>query len=64
MRGVVIIVAALLAASFVLTGVSNAIDVGAPAPDFRVAIINGKEISYYRDIKGKMPLYLAFWGTW
>jgi hypothetical protein len=64
MKRIVIAVAALLISSFMLTGVSNAIDVGDPAPDFHVSTIDGKEISYYRDIKGKKPLYLAFWGAW
>jgi len=35
-----------------------AIDVGDAIPDFH------KEISYEKDIKGKKPLYLAFWSAW
>ncbi|MCL5021771.1 MAG: hypothetical protein M1497_00090 [Nitrospirae bacterium] len=41
-----------------------ALDIGDTAPDFRIASLDGKEISYYRDIRGKKPVYLVFWATW
>jgi peroxiredoxin len=43
---------------------SHAMNVGDPTPDFQAVTITGKEISYYRDIKGKKPLYLIFGATW
>ena len=43
---------------------SRAIDTGDSAPDFQISTIDGKEISYYKDVKGKKPLYLIFWSTW
>lgn len=41
-----------------------AIGVGDIAPDFKITTLDGKEISYERDIKAKKPLYLVFWATW
>jgi hypothetical protein len=41
-----------------------ALGVGEKAPDFHVVTLQGKEISYDRDIKGKKPVYLFFWTTW
>jgi hypothetical protein len=43
---------------------SRAVDTGDSAPDFQVVTIDGKNISYYKDVKGKKPLYLIFWSTW
>ena len=37
---------------------------GDDAPDFSIVTIEGKEMSYNRDVKGKKPLYLTFWATW
>jgi hypothetical protein len=41
-----------------------ALGVGDKAPDFHAATLQGKEIYYDRDIKGKKPAYLIFWTTW
>ena len=41
-----------------------ALGVGEKSPDFHVVTLQGKEISYDRDIKGKKPVYLFFWTTW
>lgn len=41
-----------------------AFDKGDAAPDFHIVTIDGKEISYEKDIRGKKHLYLAFWSTW
>lgn len=41
-----------------------AIDVGDAVPDFHIVTMDGKEISYDRDLRGRKPLYLAFWSTW
>ncbi len=41
-----------------------ALGVGEKSPDFHLTTIQGKEISYDRDIKGKKPVYLFFWTTW
>ncbi len=41
-----------------------AIDVGDAVPDFHTVTIDGKDISYEKDIKGKKPVYLIFWATW
>ncbi len=43
---------------------SYAVEVGDMTPDFKVASMDGKRISYYSDIKGKKPVYLIFWATW
>ena len=37
---------------------------GDKSPDFRVVTIQGRKISYDRDIRGKKPVYLFFWTTW
>ena len=41
-----------------------ALEIGHGAPDFQVVTLDGKEISYYKDIKEKRPVYLIFWSTW
>ncbi len=41
-----------------------ALKVGDKAPDFRLVTLQGREISYDRDMKGKKPAYLIFWTTW
>jgi peroxiredoxin len=46
------------------TSGSHAVDTGDSAPDFQVVTLDGKEISYYKDVKGKRPLYLIFWSSW
>jgi peroxiredoxin len=43
---------------------SQALGIGDFAPDFQVVTLDGKEISYYKDIRGKTPLYLIFWSIW
>lgn len=43
---------------------SQALDTGDSAPDFQAVTLDGKEISYYKNIRGKAPLYLIFWSTW
>jgi peroxiredoxin len=42
----------------------HAARVGDAAPDFQVTTLKGRDVSYYRDIKGKRPVYLVFWATW
>lgn len=39
-------------------------EVGDNAPDFNVLSLEGKQVSYYNDFKGKKPVYLIFWATW
>jgi hypothetical protein len=58
------IIILILLSFFMWVGDSHAIDIGDSAPDFHVVTIDGKEISYYKDVKGKRPLYLTFWSTW
>jgi peroxiredoxin len=41
-----------------------AYDVGEKAPDFKVSTVDGKQISYPTDLKGKKPVYIVFWATW
>ncbi len=41
-----------------------ALDAGDRVPDFHIVTLDGKEISYDRDIRDKKPLYLVFWATW
>lgn len=43
---------------------SYAVEVGDKAPDFKVASLDGKRISYYSDFKGNKPVYRIFWPTW
>lgn len=43
---------------------TSALGVGEKSPDFHIVTLQGKEISYNRDIKGKKPVYLFFWTTW
>ncbi len=40
------------------------LDVGDRSPEFHVVTIEGKEISYDRDLRDKKPVYLIFWTTW
>jgi peroxiredoxin len=54
----------ILLGLFVWPASSHAMNVGDPAPDFQAVNIHGEKISYYRDIKGKKPLYLIFGATW
>lgn len=54
----------IVLAMFISTTDGYAMDAGDSAPDFHVVTIDGKEISYYKDIRGKKPLYLIFWSTW
>ncbi|MBI5639665.1 MAG: hypothetical protein HZA17_04490 [Nitrospirae bacterium] len=44
--------------------IGMALDTGGIPPDFTVLTVDGKEISYVRDLKGKKPVYLIFWATW
>lgn len=41
-----------------------AYDVGEKAPDFKVSTLDGEQISYPTDLKGKKPVYIVFWATW
>jgi len=55
----------MLLLSLLLLPVSAyALGVGDKTPDFYVSTLQGKEISYDKDIKGKKPVYLFFWATW
>ncbi|MBI4848209.1 MAG: redoxin domain-containing protein [Nitrospirae bacterium] len=38
--------------------------VGDNAPDFNALSLEGRQVSYYNDLKGKKPVYLTFWATW
>ncbi len=62
MSRLIIILAVL--SSFMLSGNSKAIDTGDSALDFQAVTLDEKEISYYKNVKGKKPLYLIFWSTW
>jgi len=54
----------LLLSLLLLPASAYALGVGDKTPDVRVITIQGKEISYDKDIKGKKPVYLFFWATW
>ncbi len=54
----------LLLSLFMLPAKGYALGVGDKSPDFRTVTIQGSEISYDRDIRGKKPVYLFFWTTW
>lgn len=54
----------LVLALLIFPTVAYALDVGDMAPDFKVASLDGKQISYYSNIKNKKPVYLVFWATW
>ncbi len=41
-----------------------ALGVGDKSPGFHVVTIEGRQISYDSDIRGKKPVYLFFWTTW
>lgn len=41
-----------------------AVEIGDDAPDFKALSLEGKQISYFKDMKGKRPVYLIFWATW
>jgi hypothetical protein len=43
---------------------ASAVEVGDMAPDFHLVTLDGREISYYADLRGAMPVYLMFWATW
>ncbi len=43
---------------------ARALGQGDISPDFKVVTIDGKELSYGRDFRGKRPVYLIFWATW
>lgn len=56
---------AIMFISLVLLPVNgSALEVGDKAPDFYAVTIEGKEISYARDLEGKKPVCLIFWTTW
>ncbi len=55
---------ALLLLLIILPAKVHALGVGDKSPDFHLVTIQGREISYDRDIKGKKPVYLFFWTTW
>ncbi len=48
----------------ILPAKGYALGVGDKSPDFHLATTEGREISYYSDIRGKKPVYLFFWTTW
>ncbi len=59
------VIKGILLLSLVLLPVRGyALEVGDRSPDFRAVTIKGEKISYYRDLKGKKPVYLVFWTTW
>lgn len=43
---------------------ASALEVGDMAPDFHLVTLDGRDISYYADLRGARPLYLMFWTTW
>ena len=52
---------ALAAASIAVPRVAAAVDVGEPAPDFKVPSTNGADIAL-SDFKGKKWVFLEFYG--
>ena len=62
MNGTIKITVILILLLFPLQG--YALDVGDIVPDFHIVTIEGKEISFEKDIKGKKPVYLIFRATW
>ncbi len=54
----------LLLAVLLLPMRSYALDVGDRTPEFHVVTLDGKEISYDRDLRNRKPVYLIFWTTW
>jgi len=64
-KNVAFAIKGILLLSLILLPVSAyALGAGDKTPDFRVITMQGKEISYDRDFKGKKPVYLFFWTTW
>jgi hypothetical protein len=59
-----LIITLIISGFFIWASDSRAIDIGDSAPDFQGVTIDGKEVSYYKDVKGREPLYLIFWATW
>ena len=51
----------LLLSLLILPAKGYALGVGDKSPGFHVITIEGREIFYDRDIKGKKPAYLFFW---
>ncbi len=64
-RKIALAVTAILLLSLMIPSVSAyALGVGENAPGFHVTTLQGKEISFDKDFKGKKPVYLFFWTTW
>lgn len=64
-RKIAFAITAILLLPIVIPPVSAyALGVGDKAPGFHVTTLQGKEISFDRDFKGKKPVYLFFWTTW
>lgn len=57
-------VAVVFAFSLFFSSRGYPIGLGDMTPDFTVETMEGTEMSYYADIRGRKPLYLVFWATW
>ena len=55
--------AAILALGIFIAAQAQALNIGDPAPAFRMATLNGDSIDL-ADSLGKRPVYLKFWATW
>ncbi len=58
------IISMLLLTTVLLPAKGFALGVGEKAPDFRGVTYDGRQVAYYKDLRGKKPAYLFFWTTW
>lgn len=58
MKRILFIVLLLVPVSVFAAGIEG------KAPDFKALTIDGRQVSYFRDLKGNSPVYLVFWATW
>lgn len=54
---------AILALGIMCSTSVNALDIGDPAPSFRITTLAGDTVDL-ADSLGKRPIYLKFWATW
>lgn len=54
----------LMLSLLLLPARTYALGVGDKTPDFHIITLQGREISYDKDLKGEKPVYLFFWTTW
>ncbi len=47
-----------------LTVINCTAETGHKAPDFKGTTLEGREITYESQLKGKKSVYLIFWASW